>query len=166
MFLFLLINYNFWRLLKMDRDINIEKDTEIDIRTGPETDIPPSVERVPREDREFCPLSSLQHSQRLECTCSGLNAHLCVLGAQGALPRVVFTHTEITVRPPPPHRIPSSWGQAWTSFIAVFPYLLICAWQWQTYEIYMYPGCPDKDDQMQRSWLCHSLLHVFAQMSL
>lgn len=38
----------------MDRDINIEKDAEIDINAGTGTDIPPSVERVPGEDGEFC----------------------------------------------------------------------------------------------------------------
>lgn len=77
----------------MARDTNIEKDTEININTG--IDIAPSVEPVPYEAREFCLLRSLQHSQHLEHTCSGLNAHLCVIGAPRALLHGVHAHTEM-----------------------------------------------------------------------
>lgn len=59
---------------QVDRDLSIEKDTEIDMNI----DISYPVECGLHEDRDFCLLSSLQHSQHLEPACSGLDAHLCV----------------------------------------------------------------------------------------
>lgn len=62
----------------MGRDTNIKKDTEIDVSMGADIAIPYLVESW---GQGFLSALITVHSQHLEPTCSGLNAHLCSPGA-------------------------------------------------------------------------------------